>query len=142
VATTPAPSPGILSSLSPALWERPPLAVCIAALVAWAVAPALPYLDDSYIVLHAAQVIRTGQDTAYGASPLVGITSPAYLALVVVIEACGLAGQGALQVAGALGLFTWLVGAWTLTGVAAVRGSMRLVLPVAYVSGRRPRDRG
>lgn len=116
--------------------DAPPrwLLLAAAAAAAWWLTPPLPTLDDGYIILHSADAWRTGRDAAYAAPPLTGVTSPAYLALVLVLQlagqAIGLSGPAVLRAANAIGLAALFAGAWTLASDAGVRGWARLGVPV------------
>jgi hypothetical protein len=97
------------------------LAVLVAA-AAWTVAfgrPVFP-LDDAYITLHNAQVLREGTDPNYGVSPLIGATSSAHLLLV-----AALAGLVGISWGGAAA--TWLSIALYLSGLLFV--ARRCALP-------------
>ena len=70
-------------------------------------------LDDAYITLHNAQVLRDGVDPNYGVSPLVGATSSVHLLLV-----AALAHFVAMPWAGAVA--TWVGIALYLSGILVV----------------------
>src|ERR1700676_1702939 len=58
------------------------VAVGYIAMHLWRPVPVFP-LDDAYITLHSAQVLHWGNDPSYpGVSPLYGITSAPFLALI------------------------------------------------------------
>jgi len=88
------------------------VALLTSAIVSWWFVPVWPYLDDGYIILHSADVVLSGRDAAYGSPALTGVTSPAYLALVVVLELLHVRGAPAIQVANILGLTASLFGSW------------------------------
>jgi hypothetical protein len=112
------------------------LAVVAVALIAWLVTPRLPALDDAYIVLHSADVVRVGGDSVYGVPALSGITSPAYLLLVLALQAFGADGLGALRIAGALGVTAYLAGVWFLAKEVRVTGLRAVVvLTLGLLSG-------
>jgi hypothetical protein len=72
-------------------------------LLAWAVTPPMPWLDDAYIALHSAQVWRSGHDATYGAPALAGSTSPPHVLMIVGALALGLAPITALRLVTILG---------------------------------------
>jgi hypothetical protein len=79
-----------------------------AAFAAWAAflgRPDFP-LDDAYITLHNAQVLREGVDPNYGVSPLIGATSSVHLLLVAALAgAVGLPWASAIVAWASIGLY-------------------------------------
>jgi hypothetical protein len=108
----------------------------LAALMLWAIVlvtaygltPTLAPLDDSYIALASAQSVVRGQDPHYGSPALVGVTSPAYVALLAGLLETGLAPLTALRVAGALSLTSLLASLGWLATVAGTTGWRALAL--------------
>jgi hypothetical protein len=98
---------------------------------AYLIAPTLFVLDDAYIALHSARTILAGHDRIYGAAPLIGATSPPYVALLSVLTWLHLP---ALRVASALGLALF---AWSMFALARARGVSlyrSALLPVLVLS--------
>ena len=60
--------------------------------VAFWLTPSFARLDDAYIALHSARVVLSGHDPIYQVPALVGVTSPAYVALLTVIIGAGVIG--------------------------------------------------
>ena len=85
------------------LWTRA-LACAIAIVDAYLVTPALFDLDDAYIALHSAEAAVRGGDMVYGAPPLAGATSPAYVAILTGALLVGVERLHALRLVSALGL--------------------------------------
>jgi hypothetical protein len=122
-----------------ALWDSRWPAVIVALGGAWILTPDLPTIDDGYIVLHSADVILAGRDAVYDVPALTGVTSPAYLALVLLIEAIGIRGPLALYVASFSGLAVFIYGTLTLAAVMNVSRISGMALPVmALVAGPIP----
>jgi hypothetical protein len=93
----------------------------VALVAAFAATPRAFALDDAYIALHSARVVIGGHDAVFGTPALTGVTSPAYVALLVVLLRLGVSDVQALQTAAALGLAAYIGGVWTLAAVAGVR---------------------
>lgn len=106
----------------------------MAALAAGWLTPALPYLDDAYIVAHSAEVLRSGHDAAFGVPALVGITSPGYLALVWLVQALGASPLLSLQIVTAAGCWLLALGAWRLVGDLGADGWRRWAVPVLVLA--------
>src|SRR5690348_17528802 len=110
-------------------WSRDPFGnlafgagIAAAVACAYLATPTVPRLDDPYIYLHSADVLRTGVDRAYpGVAPLVGITSPVFLLLVTLLRASGVHEMASLRVLGAGAIVTVLIAAWRLLWVVGPR---------------------
>jgi hypothetical protein len=107
--------------------------VAVSAVVAgaFALTPSLFDLDDAYIALHSARAFLAGGDPVYGTAPLVGATSPAYVALLGALTFLHLP---ALRVASALGLASFACGIVALARahrVSVYRSAMLAVLVLA-----------
>jgi len=77
--------------------------------VAFWLTPSFARLDDAYIALHSARVVLSGHDPIYQVPALVGVTSPAYVALLTAIIGAGVrAGSSALRLANALGFVAYV----------------------------------
>jgi len=99
----------------------------------WWLTPVIFDLDDAYIVLHSAQVIAShAPDPIFGAPALTGITSPAYLALVLLLIKVHVAPLVALRLASALGTAA-LAGAiwWAGAGLTVPRRVILCVVALA-----------
>jgi hypothetical protein len=119
-----------------ALLDSRVLAAVLAGVVAIAFTPARPWLDDAYIVMHSADVLRAGVDPVYQVPALTGITSPAYLLLVYLLERIGCSGLLAVRIATIAGVWTFLIGVWTLAASAGASGLKRIpVLAAAALAG-------
>jgi hypothetical protein len=94
-------------------------------------------LDDSYIYLHSADVLRNGIDPIYGAPAFAGITSPVFLAMLAGLEWMGLEPISALRTLTAGGLAGFAAMAWRLTSLARIQSTTARLLMVfgAIVSG-------
>lgn len=102
---------------------------------AWLVTPALFDLDDAYIVLHSAQVLASHHpDPIFGTPALTGITSPAYLALVLLFVEAHVPPLVALRIASVLGTAA-LAGAVWLAGAGLSIQRRVVLLAVALGSG-------
>ncbi len=107
-----------------------------ATVTAWAITPLAPPLDDAYIVVHSGDVLRRGVDAAYGVPALTGITSPAFLAVVVAAHLMATAGLAALRWAIVVGVIAYFLGVWRLAGVAGAAGARRwLVVAAGLAAG-------
>ena len=106
--------------------------------------PVFPY-DDSYIVLHSAQVLHSGADPNYPGTPaLFGITSAPFLAFVYLLL-FALAPLQALNVACWTGLLLYALGLLRLTRVLNLRprqqwllvfaGLVTAPIPIHWLSG-------
>jgi len=89
----------------------------------YAFGPRTIALDDSYISLHSARVLLSGHaDPVFATPALTGITSPAYVALLLALLAAGFQhGVDALRAAAALGIAAYAAGLWHLAGRAGLR---------------------
>jgi hypothetical protein len=118
------------------LFESPTAAVLAATVTAWAITPLAAPLDDAYIVVHSGDVLRRGIDAAYGVPALTGITSPAFLAVVVAAHLMATAGLAALRWAIVVGVIAYFLGVWRLAGVAGAAGARRwLVVAAGLAAG-------
>src|SRR5690349_14251190 len=88
-------------------WARIAIIGAVSVLVlacSWWRTPALFDLDDPYIVLHSAQVLASHRpDPIFGTPALTGVTSPAYLALVLAFLETHVPPVQALRLASAIG---------------------------------------
>ena len=100
-----------------------PLAVLIGALVYWLLGQPFVFpVDDAYITLNNARALLSGADPNFGASPLVGATSPIHLAMVAL--ACLVLPPVAASFAVAtLGVMAY---AWGVAELAVRQGLSRL----------------
>ena len=104
-------------------------AVPVAAVAAYHLTPPLARLDDAYIALHSARVLLAGHDPIFNVPALVGVTSPAYVALVAAILAAGVkVGDTALRAANALGIVAYGVAVWRLADTVGLSRSRRAAL--------------
>jgi hypothetical protein len=77
----------------------------IAVAGAYAATPPLARLDDAYISLHSARVVLSGHDSTFEVPALIGVTSPAYVALLALLLATGASAElTALRLANTFGL--------------------------------------
>jgi len=101
--------------------------------IAWLITPSAPPLDDAYIVVHSGDALRLGRDSAYGVPALTGITSPAFLLLVLISQS--IAGSlGGLRIAVALGVVAYTVGVWSLARAAGADAARRWLAIVAALT--------
>jgi hypothetical protein len=107
------------------------LACAITFVVAYLRTPPLFALDDAYISLHSARVLLSGHDASFLAPAMTGVTSPAYVALLVALLVLKLP---ALRVATALGVTAFVAGVWAL-GTTLQLSLTRRALLVVIVLG-------
>src|SRR5262245_26501688 len=72
-------------------------------------------LDDGYIALHSARVLLSGYDAVFRSPALTGVTSPAYVALLVALLRLGLSsGADALRFACVSGFVVYVTAIWAM----------------------------
>lgn len=89
---------------------------CVIAVGVYVAGPRTFWLDDAYIPLHSARVALSGvTDPVFGSPALTGVTSPAYVAMLMGLLSVGFTrGLEALRIASALGVATYALGLWYL----------------------------
>jgi hypothetical protein len=95
---------------------RPAVSWLVIAVGVYVAGPRTFWLDDAYIPLHSARVALSGiTDPVFGSPPLTGVTSPAYVAMLMGLLSVGFnRGLEALRIASALGVATQVLGLWYL----------------------------